>query len=227
MITISRIYIVDEDETCIQCQDEDAQAALRAVEAAAERIGARPKPGSFGPAKATRAPRKGKDEPAVTAKPDTAPPLPAGVATVFPAATQTAVQPTPLGQAVTWNETVQDQTRQTFAGPSQVVPAGSEHVRLSDAPPVPLGQSSVGLAGPPSFGPPPSFEQPPTQEELLRRQIVDQIGTLHALVPEGHPWRAGPDNLDYTIHGLEQRHGLTAEYLGRLRQYEDALRKAL
>lgn len=224
MITISRIYIVDEDETCIQCQDEDAQAALRAVEAAAERVGARPKPGSFGPAKATRAPRKGKEEPAVTAKPDAAPPLPAGVATVFPASAQAH----PGYETTTERAVAVEQARQqTFAGPSQIVPVGSEHVRLSDAPPVPLGQSSVGLAGPPSFGPPPSFEQPPTQEELLRRQIVDQIGTLHTLVPEGHPWRAGPNGVDYTIHGLEQRHGLTAEYLGRLRQYEDALRKTL
>ena len=160
-ITISRIFAIDGVETNIAATSDNAQAALRLVETAAEHLGAAP-----GALPLVAAPKKqGRPmkelEAGVTAK-DEAPALPAGAADAFAAAPQLPLAP-PANPSEAYFSP---------PPPPMQAPAAPPAVSFTPDPPVPVGQSSVGLAPPVFTSPAPPPFIPPAPPPLDAKQAL-------------------------------------------------------
>ena len=229
IICVSRIYAIDGVETNITAEGDTAQAALRNLERAAEELGAAP--GALpltkqeAPKNKGGRPRKVVEDTPSAATADTvpeAPALPSGVATAF--------APPPGVDHVDPN-----------AGSTPVYP-GTPVVTLSDAPPVPLGHSSVHLAppaGPPTFAPPPPapvFAPPPPADPLaeMRGEALRTLGGIATLVTQRSPgWL---DSVTQTTNQVLASfggnvHAMTKDqvegYLTQLRAYDATLKQHL
>ena len=229
IICVSRIYAIDGVETNITAEGDTAQAALRNLERAAEELGAAP--GALpltkqeAPKNKGGRPRKVVEDTPSAATADTvpeAPALPSGVATAFAPAPSVAVDLAGGGASYT-------------AAPAPVV-------TLSDAPPVPLGHSSVHLAppaGPPTFAPPPPapvFAPPPPADPLaeMRGEALRTLGGIATLVTQRSPgWL---DSVTQTTNQVLASfggnvHAMTKDqvegYLTQLRAYDATLKQHL
>ena len=239
MISVSRIYAIDDIETCILAQGDNAQGLLREVEKAAEQLGAAPAALSFsgsGVEKVKRGRKPKGDETAVTQKaPEPAPALPSGVSAAFPEAPS---EP-PLGQPPMpyYDPPV---TASLPAAPAVGPDSGSVAWGLN--PPVQFG-SQVGLAPPapmaPAAGPPVFATAPPAPPvdplDALRKTVSDEQTSIIQLVSTRAPqnWM---DAVASTMNAIVVSHGgdlrkmsedALAATLGEFRQYEDVLKRSL
>lgn len=230
MIEVSRIYVIDGNETCILVSGDNAQAALRNLDAAAEQLGAAPTPVPFSgaaPKRQTRARGTTEVSPKEEAAPSpTMPPITAAFdpppPTVPPVTT--AFEPPPR-QAGPFSGPAPQPPLQVYGTPSL------NGAMLTDAPPVPLGQTQVGLA-PSPYMPPPVFPAPPPPQDAaaqLRKHLVAAREGVLALVEPQPGWRA---SVEQTLDSLFRVHDLPvlneaqlSGILGQVRQYEDVLRR--
>lgn len=241
-LSISRIYAVDGIETCILAKglQEDAQGLLRAVERAAEAIGAAPAPIPFSGATAPKTTRKKKgDEPAVTAKDEAAPALPLGVSEAFVAPHAPGFGPSPEAPAMgSAPELPLAPPPALVGGPYVIGPAAM----WDDKAPPARFDSHIGLAPPlggaptPVAPPPPAFSPPPPPSDphaSLRKQIYDaQAGILHLVSAKQPGW---VDSVGASLNAIVASNGgdvhtmsedkLLAA-LGQVRFYEDTIRRS-
>ena len=228
-VAVSRIYLIDGVETNITTEGDNAQAALRNLERAAEELGAAPG------ALPLTAPPKGKGgrpkkDAAAPPEPE-APQLPAGAADAFappqlpfPSGSATPVFP-PATATITVTETAT--------------------VKLTDAPPVNLDASHVGLvpstpaAPAPTFAPPPAFNLPPPMPPLDPRVLLrGQVDGVHSdiikLVQAKNP--AWLDQIAQTLSAIVANNGGSVqtatepqlrEMLSQFAQYDAQVRSAL
>lgn len=244
-LSISRIYAVDGVETCILAQgpQEDAQGLLRAVERAAEAIGAAPGPLAFSGATPPKTTRKKKgDEAAATAKDEAAPALPLGVSEAFPAQPSLPLGGQDIASRVGSAPELPLSPPPGLAGGPYVV-APNTVVWDDKAPPAQFG-SHVGLAPPmgapapsvPSAPPPPVFAPPTPAADPhagLRKQLHEVQASILGVVGAKQPgWL---DSVGASLNAIVASNGgdvrtmsedQLAAALGQIRFYEDTIRRS-
>ena len=224
-VVVSRIYLIDGVETNITAEGDNAQAALRNLERAAEELGAAPGALPLTATAKSKGGRPKKDAPAATPEPE-APQLPAGAAEAFaPPQLSFPTVAQPAAATITATETVT--------------------VKLTEDPPVNFAASHVGLvpstpaAPAPTFAPPPAFNLPPPMPPLdprvlLRGQAEGVQSDIIKLVQTKQPgWL---DQIAQTLSGIVVNNGgslQTAtepqlrEVLAQFSQYDAQVRSAL
>lgn len=212
-IEIGRYFKVDDQEVYIVATDcGSAKEALAEVEAAAEELGAAPYSpvtGKTGPAAApAKQKRRTKAEMEADAAKVVPPELPPNVARAFSPPLSPTSLPSAGPPAVPPTTPYPGPAPATFSEPT---------VALSEAPPVPLGQSSVTISAPP-----PAFSAPPqapmlSGEEMARAELNTAVSDLLGSVPA--TWLA---SVQGTASGIVARHGGPIEAMT-----EDQARTAL
>ena len=215
-VAVSRIYLIDGVETNITAEGDNAQAALRNLERAAEELGAAPGALPLTATAKNKGGRPKKDAPAATPEPE-APQLPAGAAEAFaPPQLSFPTVAQPAAATITATETVTVKL--------------TEDVGL-----VP----STPAAPAPTFAPPPAFNLPPPMPPLdprvlLRGQAEGVQSDIIKLVQTKQPgWL---DQIAQTLSGIVVNNGgslQTAtepqlrEVLAQFSQYDAQVRSAL